>query len=216
MQIADFAASETFDYLYGVKNAWRRQIVFVKDADPLAANYFVIADSLTPADGGRWRLWLTANAVTVSGNGAWVRGIDDVDTDIVFLRPARVALSTESRTRVSSGITAGKYGQASRTQIGLTVEFDRSGGFALIVYPRLRTEPPARFTALADGQAVKVQSHSGVDYVFIGEQPFDYRDGDVSFAGLVGAVQLRGGEARMMLAATGTIAADGKILERQQ
>jgi hypothetical protein len=214
MQIADFAASESFDYLHGIKSTWRRQIVFVKDADPLAANYFVIADSLTPADSGRWRLWLTANAVATSGNGALVSGIDDVDTDIFILRPARVALSTELRTRVGPGITAGKYGLASCTQIGLTVDFDDSPGLAFVVYPRLKSEPPATFTALADGRAVKVQGRSGIDYVFMSDRLISYRDDDVSFAGTVGAIQMRGGEPRMMLAATGTINAGRKKLNK--
>jgi len=60
MHIETFAASASLDYVSGRKGAWQRQIVFVKDADPLGPNFFVIRDTHAADSAGNWRLWLWA------------------------------------------------------------------------------------------------------------------------------------------------------------
>src|ERR1051325_329877 len=72
MHVGEFAPSPSFDYVRGVFGGWTRQIAFVKDADPLAPNYFVLCDTLQAAAPATWRLWLTCNKVTLASQKALV------------------------------------------------------------------------------------------------------------------------------------------------
>ncbi len=60
MRIADFSTQPAFDYVSGHKGAWQRQIAFVKDANPLGNNFFVIRDTHDADMPSTWKLWLTA------------------------------------------------------------------------------------------------------------------------------------------------------------
>jgi hypothetical protein len=60
MNVDDFSTQPGFDYVTGKRGAWRRQIAFAKDADPLAPNYFLIRDTHSADAAATWRLWLTA------------------------------------------------------------------------------------------------------------------------------------------------------------
>jgi hypothetical protein len=226
MQVAEFSSGPNLDYVRGVKNgAWTRQIAFIKDADPLGPNYFVISDSLkTPAwrlwltadKVTTWRLWLTADKVTTSGQSVVAVGKDDVNTDIFFVEPAGVSLRTEQKTRQTSGIAAGDYGILSTTQTGLIATSNGGAGFTAVVYPRLKREPAPVVTELAGGKVIKMQSGAGTDYVFLASAPFAYRDQDISFSGTVGLVQIRSNEANLSLGALGKLTAFGKTLNRPQ
>jgi len=61
------------------------------------------------------------------------------------------------------------------------------------------TGSPARFTSIADGRGVKVESASGTDYVFLGQEPFQYREGSLDFDGMAGSVSIRGGKTSLTL-----------------
>jgi hypothetical protein len=69
---------------------WRRGILFVKDADVLGPNYFVVLDTFeggtTPTD---WSSWSLAEDCVFDGNVARFRGQYGVDLDVVCLRPAQ-------------------------------------------------------------------------------------------------------------------------------
>ena len=72
--------------------------------------------------------------------------------------------------------------------------------------------PAPKVTALADGKGFKIVHDRGADYVFLADQPFTYAATDVSFEGLAGVAQLRGGQPVLELAGSGTITAGGKKL----
>jgi hypothetical protein len=216
MQITAFSTGEQIDYVRGLKNdAWTRQIAFVKDADPLGPNYFVVADNMKRPEPAVWRVWLTAARVELGKQGALAVGNEDVDTDILFVQPPGISLATEQRTHVTSGMTAGKFGGLSTAQTGLIAR-DDNGAFTALIYPRLKSEAPPIVTALAGGKAVKVETAVGADFVFLSATPFSYRDDNIAFSGTAGLVRVRGGNAQLALGAAGSVSAFGKVLHRNE
>jgi len=215
MHVREFASSQPLDYVRGLKQAWTRQVAFVKDPDPLAPNYFAICDSLEKPAPATWRLWLTAHKVTVRPDGALVEGKEDVDTDIFFLRPQGLVLRTEHKTRRSgSGLRPdGNWGPMESTQIGLITASDSSEGWTVLLYPRLKEDEPPVLTRLADGRGVKVQTPAGTDYVFLAPRPFSFRQDGVQFEGTCGLVQMRDGRLVLALGAAGSIGAEGRSLK---
>ena len=215
MRVTDFAPAERLDYVRGVQGGWTRQIAFVKDPDPLGPNYFVINDTLPASAPTNWRLYLLANKVTLGPHGAWVEGKEDVDTDLFFALPTEVPLKTVAATHTATGLDPeGRQVALEMTQIGLVASTQREQVFNVVVYPRLKNEPPPTFAALAEGRGVKVETPAGTDYVFLSNEPFTYKEGDVEFTGTVGAVQVRAGTPELSLGAPGKITALGKTLEK--
>jgi len=70
MTVKQFVPQEKLDYVDGTRGNWRRQIAFVKDADPLAPNYFVLCDSFPQPYPATWRLWCTAEKVELGAPGS--------------------------------------------------------------------------------------------------------------------------------------------------
>jgi hypothetical protein len=215
MRIAEFAPAPRFDYVRGRKLDWTRQVALVKDADPLGPNYFVFRDSLAKPAEATWRLWLTCAGVSLGAAGtAHAVGKEDVDTDIVFLKPAGVAIQTPTISRTSaSGISPdGRQGPTTTSQTGVVATQPTGDGFLVVVYPRLKTQPPPIVTPLADGKGAKVQTSAGVDYVFLSPQGVKFRQGDVAFEGAAGAIQVRENSISLSLGAAGEIAFGGHKL----
>jgi hypothetical protein len=71
-----FSTAPVFDYVRGRASGWTRQIAFVKDADPMAPNYFVMRDTLAQPAPATWRLWCTATKVAL--------GLPSLDEEIEF------------------------------------------------------------------------------------------------------------------------------------
>ncbi|HOF88774.1 MAG TPA: hypothetical protein PLZ36_11835, partial [Armatimonadota bacterium] len=57
-KVRTFAAAPTVDYLHGHQSGWDRQVLFLKDADPLKPNYFVLRDSTDGTGTANWWLWV--------------------------------------------------------------------------------------------------------------------------------------------------------------
>lgn len=215
MHVTHFAAGESVDYVRGVKDGvWERQIAFVKNPDPLGPNYFVVSDGLKAGASGTWRTWFTAQEVSLAPQGALVRGKEDVDTHVFFARPHGIMMTTEEKTRETWGLTAGKYGRVSTTQTGLIVPFKGASGITTVFYPRLKTQNPPAFTSIASGNGVRIETSAGTDYVFLGNTPFTFRDGTITFEGTVGAVHMRNGRPILWLGQPGNIAAHGHTLRK--
>src|SRR5262245_18925766 len=85
MSITSFSTQQLLDSIRGKSGGWSRQILFVKDADPLGPNYFVMRDDIAGGTGGIWRLWLTAERIDLREDRAVLVGKEDVDMDIFFL-----------------------------------------------------------------------------------------------------------------------------------
>ncbi|MBI4024571.1 MAG: hypothetical protein HY360_06290 [Verrucomicrobia bacterium] len=229
MKIIAFAPSDAVDYVKGVKNGWTRQIAFLKEPDPLGANYFVLCDSIATATNATWRLWMTAKQVTARPQGAVVEGKEDVDMDIFFARPSSVNLKTEELTRqVGCGMLPnGSWGPSSSTQIGLIaavapdaynveheiVMEDPVPYFVTVLYPRLKTEKAPVISSIASGKGVKIESTNGTDYVFLSPHRFSFKEGDIAFEGTVGTIQLRGARSFLALGAAGRISSREQTLQ---
>jgi len=214
MSISQFAASGTLDYVRGVKRAWTRQIAFVKDADVLGPNYFVLRDSLSPPDDATWRLYCTAAKVTVKGPNVLVAGKEDVDMDIIFIRPGRVDIKTRTISRSTWGLNDKvRYGRVTTTQRGLIAALSKGQNVTAVLYPRLKSDKPPTVTALADGNGVKVHTAWGTDYVFLSRKAMKFSQGDISFEGTIGAAAVRGKKLTLSLGAAGSISAGGETLK---
>jgi hypothetical protein len=191
-----FRTTAAVDYVAGKAEAWTRQIVFLKDADPLGPNYYVMTDTLRDATAATWRLWCATDSVTMNPHGALVAGKEDVDLDVIFTTPAAPALSTEVLTRTSgSGLYPNLQWRAmASTQTGLIATLPQAHGFTAVLYPRLKTEKPPMVTALADGKGARIDTPAGTDYVFLSAAPFTYQAVDIAFEGTAGVIRLRAGK----------------------
>jgi hypothetical protein len=218
MKVRDFVSGPRYDYVAGVKEAWTRQIALIKGATPEAPTYFVMNDGFRVPGPATWRMWMTAQEVRVNGAQALVVGKEDVDMDVFFVSPQGVTLTTESKTRTSgSGMAPNwSWGPMTTTQIGLIADETHVGAYTVVLYPRLKTDPPPTVTALAQGRGVKVTQAAGVDYVFLSDKPFTYDEGDVHFEGLAGMAQLRGSEVVLAMGSGGKISAGGKTVSSSQ
>jgi hypothetical protein len=218
MDVKEFAPAPRLDYVRGVAGGWTRQIAFVKDPDPLAPNYFVVADALDRPAPATWRLWFTAERVTLSPQQALVVGKEDVDTDVFFLQPQGGGLKTEDKNmpRVTGLDTNGNYAALSPTQIGIVAPLADATRLSAVLYPRLKTDSAPTFKALAGGKAVKIQHAKGTDYVFLASEPFSYAEDDIAFEGTAGAVLLRGdNKPVVVLGSAGRLSAKGETVTVQ-
>ncbi|MET3870731.1 hypothetical protein J3R74_000601 [Puniceicoccus vermicola] len=213
--VSDFYAGEWMDYMKGTANEWTRQIVFIKDEDPLRPNYFVIRDSFPKPGSATSRTFFVAESVELTERGASVIGKEDVDTDVFYAYPPGLELATEEKTTSGHGAAAPnpspsnpnrvKEGKMDYTQIGLLATVKSEPGFMAVIYPRLKNEAAPTFTSFAEGRGVKVESEVGTDYVFLSEDPFTFEEGGITFEGTVGTAQLREEGIRLSLGAGGRI-----------
>ncbi|MDP6112912.1 MAG: hypothetical protein QGG53_13690 [Planctomycetota bacterium] len=88
-KIHTFVPQGSVDYQHGNQGGWDRQILFVKDEDPLGPNYFLIRDSTSPKNReANWWQWVnTAKHPRLAGDVVHAAGRDDVDLDIWFAPP---------------------------------------------------------------------------------------------------------------------------------
>ncbi len=225
MQIEVFSPSASLDYVSGRKGAWQRQIAFVKDADPLGPNFFVLRDTHAADTPAAWRLWLTANVVKVNGQGATVSGAEDVDLDIFMYEPGNLHLTTDGPATLTVNGWRKGWGEVDNTQAALVASLPGRASIIALLYPRLKTEAPPKVTWSVDGAVVQVESATGVDTVFLA--PFLAPDpttaqsstteyaglgGGIVFRGTAGAVQVRGKSICMSLGSAGSIRVGDKEL----
>ena len=195
-EIAAFATQPFADFLHNSQGAWNRHVLFVKDAEALGPNYFLLRDAVAkghprPAN---WRLWLnTAADPKLDGSTVRVTGRDDVDLDIWFPPSARallpVAAGTVKTTELS--ISTHSAGPRATTQRCLHLVLKGPTVLEWLLYPRLRTERPPTVTPLGRPGAVKVESPRGTDYVFLTDQPTAISAENIQFHGTAGVIQVR-------------------------
>jgi hypothetical protein len=157
---------------------WDRQIVFVKDPDPLAANFAVLRESFSgnttlPTD---WNLWTLASNVTWDGNRAVATSLfGGVLLDVAMLEPAAPAWSTgEWAHKFLPGMMSVEGWKAAfpgkpyeERQKLLRMKQGPGQGYFAVLYPRLPTEKAPEITAVAGGKAAKIVHASGMDFVVL-------------------------------------------------
>ena len=213
MHVKDFVPADTMDYVRGVKQAWTRQVLFVKDANALGPNYFVLRDSLRPPAEGMWRLYCTADNVAAKGAHVRATGKEDVDMDLFFAGPATPDVNTKAISRSSWGLnSAVRYGRVTTTQTGVVVALPAGQDVLAVLYPRLKSEKAPAVTALAGGKGVRVRTDSRTDFVFLTREPAAFSEAGVVFEGTAGAATVRGKTVTLTLGAAGVLSAAGKTL----
>ncbi len=126
-EIKNFQTSDAADYLHSSQQGWERQLLLVKDQDPLGPNYFVLRDTVAqPA--ANWWLWLyTERSLQLSNDVLHVTGIHDVDLDIWLpsklvshLKPAKMKVTAKKHDK-STPLPA-SLGDIGQTKAGTTLE----------------------------------------------------------------------------------------------
>jgi len=108
-KVQQFAHQPTADYVRGRQDTWDRQILFVKDNDPLGPNYVVLCDTTSGGGEAGWHLWVNAkmpedlpkipdsgvytgsldreklpSSIRIAGDTVSFTGEHDVDLDVWF------------------------------------------------------------------------------------------------------------------------------------
>lgn len=173
MAIREFSTSAELDYVRGTRRGWQRQIVFVKDTDPEQPNYFVLADTLDKRSVPTiWRLYLGGTIVRTE-SGVLLQGAEDVDMDVVFAGSLAPQLSIQA------------------DHIELAVQ--NPGTIRVVLYPRLKTEAPARVSTWANGLGVQVQTTDGTDHILLGPQEARVAAAGTQIEGRAGLISDRPG-----------------------
>ena len=173
MALREFSTTPDFDYVRGTRRGWQRQIAMVKDRNANRPSYFVMTDTLdeksVPAT---WRLFVRASQIRPARNGFTVVGKEDVDMDVVFVRPA------------------GAKPQIHSDHVSLSVS--SNGSVTAVLYPRLKKERTPQVAGLADGKGARITTSAGVDYVFLDPTEFSYSQQSLTFKGKAGVLKVRG------------------------
>ena len=217
MEIDSFSTSPDLDFFQGTEEGYTRQILFVKDPNPLKANYFVLNDDLRVPVSAKWRMWFDAREVTLDGKTAIVKGAEGVDTAVTFVRPETVTLTTESRGRTSYGTDANfRWDKVTRTLQGVIASSERSNGFTSVIFPMLSGEIRPKVTSLEDGRVVVVSGEGWKHFIMASKKPFVWKSGDMEFEGTVGAILKDGDRTRVALGASGKIKSGPHQLESKE
>lgn len=228
MYIGNFKTTPSFDTTHGVsgpegKRGWQRQIIFVKDTDVLAPNYFIINDTLKAESNATWRLWLdgsiniadpTAHGKGVQLQAATLVGNDDVDTDFALVTKGGADLGTEHKSSTLFGLAANgkKHPKIEFSLDALTAKLTNGQSMLTVIYPRLKTQKAPKITPLADGRGVKVEHEAGTDYIFLSVESFQFNQDDIHFEGTNGLVKIRGSKAELFLGEKGTLKFRGQSI----
>ena len=77
-----------------------------------------------------------------------------------------------------------------------------------LVYPRLKSDPKAEVTSIADGGGFKVSTLFGTDYIFLSEKKIIYTEGPLYFKGTVGLARISGDDITLELKEIGELIFD--------
>jgi hypothetical protein len=217
MKIESYETAPQADYVSGIKEAWKRQILFVKDADPLGPNYVVLCDTLSQPDRAAvWRLWTTSSELFLDERSVAVTGKEDVDMDVHFALPKKLVLKQEEKSRTAGAAlrSDGSQSKYPTTQNGIIVPMSGQRVVTALLLPHLKGNKAMAVTSLNDGRVMRVQTLKGEDWVFMSASPFTFRNDDIEFEGTVGLVSVRDGKHVLTLPGPGTLKYKGRILEK--
>jgi hypothetical protein len=208
-RIEEFAAGAV-DYLRGQRAGWHRQMMLVKDDDPLGPNYVVVRDSVLSGRPFDWRVWLATAEAPALTNPVRVKGRFEADLVVYFLDPAQPQLAAPSATRRSG---ASGFESPERTQFALHLKAPVDQPVSAVLYPLLKDQPTPRFTPLAGGRGLKIESPFGTDYVLLALESFRLQAEGLDFDGKAGAVQVRSRGVRVSLPCRGKLVYQGQTAE---
>jgi hypothetical protein len=211
-QILEFASGAA-DYLRGQRAGWQRQILFVKDGDPLGPNYFVIRDSVLSGREADWRIWIaTDETPDVNANPVRAKGRFAADLVVFFAEGPDGKPASQPITRWSG---ASGFATQETTQRSLHLKMPPDQPVTAVLYPVMKDQPTPQFTILPGGRVIRIASSFGTDYVWLGLEAFRFTGEGLDLQGKAGAVQVRPGSVRISLPQRGKAVYQGKNLENK-
>jgi len=232
-KIAAFSTQPAADFLHNQQGAWDRLILFVKDADPLGPNYFVVRDIVAKdaPRAGNWWLWMNteeeirrahteategtekkgtggeAQEKSQRGTRIEVKGREDVDLDLWFGPAGAPLLPVEGDVVKTTPLSVKTHsaGPPSTDQRGLKLVLAPGTSLVWLMYPRLRDEKPPAITTLGREDALKIETPAGTDYVFLAPAPIEFRAGEIEFDGTAGLIRVRPGKTTLALPCSGAL-----------
>lgn len=211
----------------------RRQLLFIKDADPAAAgNYLLIRDTVRGVQGEQptmWQMWTVSEMVDIperlrdvsaalagkpgdrilparkiEGNRFTALGQLGVDVEYYVASPSNTPRHT-LRWGLDNWDPAGTKLKEPEYQDLLHLQMPGDGAYFVAFYPRKRDWPAPVFSILGDGQIIKVSGEFGVDYGFLSAQESGAAGEEAVFSGTVGSVQDRAAGLLLSLGAAGEV-----------
>jgi hypothetical protein len=192
--------------------SWQRRLLFAKaqaDADP---QYLLVRDDFLGAcPPPTASFWIMAKDLKFTGNQVHATGQLGVDLELYSVLPTKATYGQWSFEHQNWG---------GEKQLCVRVTEQESKPFLTLLYPRRPEEPMPVFTALAEGNGVKITTPdiagSPIDYAFLAVDVVNYHDEQVTFAAPSGYVRLTGNHARLVLNAGGSAGAQGITLTATQ
>lgn len=213
---------------------WRRHVMFLKRVETAGVDYFVMRDTFDgEQDADTWWTWLnleTADRIAVDGEAFTVEEAPLNKVVPVDAMPVKTGQTVLMKTDFGVG-THFWFDRPRQVRLRLTAEYATHDGrgretktlveipgsagedvFCLI-WPLADGEAAPAARALAPG-VMRIETGRSVDYVFIGDGPFDWEDAEITFSGRAGAVRIM--ENRVILsmnAGSGRIGYRGHVVE---
>jgi len=208
---------------------WRRQVLFMRDAQPAGANYMLIRDKTSGGQPTMWQFWTISdkigtpeevkdldkfladkpgnkNAATRQLKGNRFTAIGQFGVDVEFY----VALPTDTpRHTLRWGppkYTYSPIGGFEEYQDMLHLQLPGDGEYFTAIYPRRRNEPAPHFSTLCQGKVIKVAGDFGTDYGFLSSTSSACKGKDFAFEGTAGSIQDRKSGLVISIAAAGKAA----------
>jgi hypothetical protein len=223
-----------------IRQRWTRQVLFLKGKAAAGPNYFVLRDSFTNPAGDAGKLERTWWCQRVLGTKAQVQAeqtgfrfaspFNGVTLQTRFLQPAQVTVV--SREATAKGPQYGRqaelwctaHGQKAATNATAeeTITVNAVGPIPagqdvlVLLYPQGKEEAAPQCQSLANG-AAKIITAEGTDYVFASRAGMTFKQGDVAFKGVAGAVRVYPTEVHLIVAeGAGTVRYQGYTLQAGQ
>ena len=199
------------------EHRWVRRVLFLKDPDPAAPNYFLIRDDFSSAQPlpGEWNIWTLAAQVDVQGNPARVTGRYGTDLDVFMSEPLAPAWTTcQDTNRFLPGGSQHYLVEKPWTEVLTNLRCRQPGGkgFLAVLYPRKRAEAAAKCESIAGGAGVKVVTPRGTDWAFLSEKPVQWEGEGLRFSGTAGAIRQVGRNYEVVFAEPGQATVAGRTL----
>jgi len=197
----------------GLPIKWRRQILFVKDAQPAGASYLVLRDTVGGGQPTMWQFWTISEKIgtprqvkdlegfladkpgnriveprELKGDRFTAVGQFGVDVEYYIASPADTPRHT---LRWGTTYNYSPIGGFTEYQDMLHLQMAGDGAYFVALFPRRRNESVPQFESLGHGNVIKVSGSFGTDYCFLSESRTECTAEEASFEGTVASVQDR-------------------------
>ncbi|MHB9023899.1 MAG: hypothetical protein ACYC7E_06935 [Armatimonadota bacterium] len=193
---------------------WRRQLLFMKDADAAGANYLVLRDTVSGKQPTQWQFWTlsekigtpeetrtletfladkpgnqTAEPRQLQGDRFTAIGQFGVDLEYFVASPR-----TTPRYTLRAGEEYAFFDFCNGTsdyQDLLHLQMPGDGAYYVALFPRRRGDAAPEFATLGNGAIIKVSGDFGTDYCFLSSETIEAAAEGVRFIGTAASIQDR-------------------------